>query len=103
MDRTTSELEFHQVFERITDAYVALDRDWRYIYLNAKACEFFGRRVEDLIGRHIWTEFPDGEGQPFRKHGQLVFYHIADIDAWSLATARKSFMCASAHAARGTS
>ncbi|RCS31288.1 EAL domain-containing protein [Rhodanobacter denitrificans] len=67
MERTPSELEFHQVFERITDAYVALDRDWRYTYLNAKACELFGRRAEDLVGRHIWTEFPEGVDQPFHR------------------------------------
>jgi diguanylate cyclase (GGDEF)-like protein/PAS domain S-box-containing protein len=67
MERTPREQEFHQVFERITDAYVALDRDWRYTYLNAKACDFFGRRAEDLIGRHIWTEFPEGIGQPFQR------------------------------------
>lgn len=67
MERTPSELEFHQVFERITDAYVALDRDWRYTYLNARACDFFGRRAEELIGRHIWTEFPEGVDQPFRR------------------------------------
>ncbi|MEO8998741.1 MAG: PAS domain-containing protein [Rhodanobacter sp.] len=66
MEHTQSELEFHQVFERITDAYVALDRDWRYTYLNAKACNFFGRRVEDMIGRNIWVEFPEGIGQPFQ-------------------------------------
>ncbi|WP_158752718.1 EAL domain-containing protein [Dyella sp. S184] len=65
MERSQPELEFHQVFDRITDAYVALDRDWRYTYLNAKACDFFGRRAEDLIGKHIWTEFPEGAGQPF--------------------------------------
>ena len=44
-----------------------------------------------------------GEGPPFRKHGRLVFYHIADIDAWSLANTRKSSKCAPVQAARGTS
>ncbi|GAB2533566.1 bifunctional diguanylate cyclase/phosphodiesterase [Rhodanobacter koreensis] len=67
MERTQPELEFHQVFERITDAYVALDRDWRYTYLNARACEFFGRRAEELIGKHIWAEFPEGGDQPFQR------------------------------------
>jgi len=65
MDQPRLELDFQQVFERVTDAYVALDRDWRYTYLNATACELFGRRAEELIGRHIWTEFPEGVGQPF--------------------------------------
>lgn len=84
MDRSTSELEFHQVFERITDAYVALDREWRYIYLNAKACELFGRRAEDLVGRHIWTEFPEGEGQPFQQAYEqaLADQQPRQIEAW---------------------
>ncbi|MDQ7825749.1 MAG: GAF domain-containing protein [Candidatus Eremiobacteraeota bacterium] len=54
------------VFERVTDAFVALDRDWRYTYVNARAGELFGRRPDDLIGKHIWTEFPSGVGQPFQ-------------------------------------
>jgi diguanylate cyclase (GGDEF)-like protein/PAS domain S-box-containing protein len=66
MDQSRLEPDFHQVFERVTDAYVALDRDWRYTYLNATACELFGRKAEELIGRHIWTEFPEGVGQPFQ-------------------------------------
>ena len=54
MERSTKEIELHHVFERITDAYVALDNDWRYTFLNAKACDFFGREATDLIGRCIW-------------------------------------------------
>src|SRR5262245_2938000 len=53
------------VFERVTDAFVALDRNWRYTYVNARAAQIFGRRPEDLVGKHIWTEFPTGVGQPF--------------------------------------
>ena len=53
------------VLERVSDALVALDRAWRYTYVNRRAAELFGRRPEDLIGRHIWTEFPEGVGQPF--------------------------------------
>jgi PAS domain S-box-containing protein len=53
------------IFERVTDAFVALDANWRYTYVNRKAAEIFHRRREDLIGKHIWTEFPEGIGQPF--------------------------------------
>jgi PAS domain S-box-containing protein len=60
-----AECERRQMFERISDAFVALDKDWRYTYVNRKAAERFGRRASDLIGKHIWTEFPDGLGQPF--------------------------------------
>ena len=53
------------VLERISDAFVALDKEWRYSYVNRQAAQLFGRRPEDLVGRHIWTVFPEGIGQPF--------------------------------------
>ncbi len=53
------------VLERISDAVVALDRNWRYTYVNVKAAQIFGRTPADLVGKHIWTEFPEGVGQPF--------------------------------------
>ena len=53
------------LLEGISDAYVALDRHWRYTYVNAKAGQIFQRRPEDLLGKLIWTEFPEGVGQPF--------------------------------------
>jgi PAS domain S-box-containing protein len=63
--RRRAEEERRQVFERLTDAFVALDRDWIYTFVNTKAAQLFGRTPEQLIGRHIWTEFPEGIGQKF--------------------------------------
>ncbi|HTK80860.1 MAG TPA: PAS domain S-box protein [Bacteroidota bacterium] len=51
--------------EHMSDAFVSLDREWRYTYVNKRAADMFGRRPEDLLGKHIWTEFPEGVGQPF--------------------------------------
>jgi PAS domain S-box-containing protein len=79
------------ILETISDAFVALDRDWRYVYVNRRAGEMFGRRPEDLIGKHIWTEFPEGVGQTFyhayhRALEQDVFIHFEDYyppwDRW---------------------
>lgn len=53
------------VLERVSDAVVALDKHWHYTYLNRQAGQLFGRNPEDLIGKHIWTEFPEDVGQPF--------------------------------------
>jgi len=60
--RKRAEEERRQVFERITDAFVALDREWTCTYVNSKAAQMFGRTTEQLIGRHIWTQFPEGVG-----------------------------------------
>lgn len=57
--------QLDRLIERISDGFVALDNDWRYTFVNAKAGELLGRRPKDLIGKHIWTEFPEGVDQPF--------------------------------------
>lgn len=64
-ERKRHDEERQQVFERITDAFVALDEDWTYTFVNSKAGHLLGRSPEDLIGKHIWTEFPEGVGQAF--------------------------------------
>ena len=48
------------ILDRVSDGFVALDTNWRYVYVNRQAATLFGRRAEDLVGRYIWTEFPEG-------------------------------------------
>ncbi|HSP93270.1 MAG TPA: PAS domain S-box protein [Thermoanaerobaculia bacterium] len=73
-ERKRAEEQRASILERVSDGFVALDTDWRYTYLNTKAAQIFGRRREDLIGKHIWTEFPEGIGQPFYK----AYYRAAE-------------------------
>nr|MBK7064555.1 PAS domain-containing protein [Deltaproteobacteria bacterium] len=56
-----------RVLENMSDALVMLDRSWRYTYVNQRAGALFGRAAQDLVGRHIWTEFPEGVGEPFHR------------------------------------
>lgn len=63
--RDDAERDRGQAFARVSDAVVALDTTWRYTYLNDRAAAIFGRTPSDLVGKHIWTEFPEGVGQPF--------------------------------------
>ncbi|QKG80062.1 PAS domain S-box protein [Tenuifilum thalassicum] len=53
------------ILENMSDAFVALDRNWCYTYMNEKAAKIFNRDAKEMIGKHIWTEFPEGVGQPF--------------------------------------
>lgn len=55
---STSNAALH-VLELMSDGYLALDRDWRYTYLNPVALRVLGRRAEDLLGRVIWDVYPD--------------------------------------------
>ena len=59
-----AQLRLAGMLEHIPDGFVALDNAWRYTYLNEKAAQLLGRRREDLLGKHIWTEFPEDIGQP---------------------------------------
>lgn len=55
------------VFERITDAFVALDINWCYTYMNKKAGEIFQRNPVDMIGKNFWGELPESIDHPFYK------------------------------------
>ncbi len=70
-DAETKSLEYanqiNSILESISDAFVALDTNWCYTYMNKQAGEIFNRKPEELIGKHIWTEFPESVGQ--------LFYH----------------------------
>jgi PAS domain S-box-containing protein len=77
-----------EVLERVSDAVVSLDQDWRYTYVNKHAAQLFGCRPEDLVGRHIWTVFPEGVGRPFqlayeKAMAEQVFIRMEDyFEPW---------------------
>jgi len=55
------------IIEHISDGLVVLDKDWHYVYANQKAALMLQRqKPSDLIGKHIWTEYPEGARHPFR-------------------------------------
>jgi PAS domain S-box-containing protein len=63
LSETQKRLE--NTLDSIADGFVSLDNNWIYTEVNQKAAEMFGRKAEELIGKHIWTEFPEGVNQPF--------------------------------------
>ena len=84
--------QFLAILDYMNDGLVVLDKDWHYVYLNQKAAVMLQRqKPSDLIGKHIWTEYPDGLGQPFhlayekamREQMPLVFEdHYEPWDLW---------------------
>jgi PAS domain S-box-containing protein len=53
------------ILESITDAFFALDRRWRFTYVNREAERLLSRSREDLIGRDVWEQFPRAAGSTF--------------------------------------
>jgi PAS domain S-box-containing protein len=59
-----------EILERITDAFYTVDEDFRLTYVNPRGYELLGMlkgrplTSEDLIGKHLWDEFPSSRHQP---------------------------------------
>jgi PAS domain S-box-containing protein len=47
------------ILESITDAFAALDRDWRYVWVNAEAERLMGKTAAEVLGRSLWEVFPE--------------------------------------------
>ncbi len=56
-----------EILESIGDAFFALDRDWCFTYVNAHAEQILARRRDDLMGKTVWTEFPEAVGSQFEQ------------------------------------
>lgn len=58
-----------EVLESISDAFYAVDHEWRFTYVNRVAEAWWGRDRNALLGRHYWTEFPLAVGTaPYHAH-----------------------------------
>ncbi|NOK22635.1 PAS domain-containing sensor histidine kinase [Corallococcus carmarthensis] len=77
--------------ERISDAVFALDRSWRFTYLNTRSEWLLRRSRSELIGRVVWDEFPEARGSVFEQEYQRALTeqvhvafetHYAPLDAW---------------------
>ena len=81
-----------RILESITDAFFALDSEWRFTYLNAQAELLLGRTQAELLGRNVWAEFPAAvEAAFYREYHRAVAdrvsvtfeeYYPPPLDAW---------------------
>jgi PAS domain S-box-containing protein len=55
-------LERAALLESITDAFYALDRGWRFTYVNQRAADYYGKQPNDLLGKNFWEVFPMARG-----------------------------------------
>lgn len=60
VEEKTSELT--EIFERVSDGFIALDKNFRYTYMNAKAGIITHRDPALMIGKNVWEEFPEAVG-----------------------------------------
>ncbi|WP_088889547.1 PAS domain S-box protein [Leptolyngbya ohadii] len=68
----TARNQIANILESITDAFFALDQEWRFTYLNRQAELLLQRRREELLRQVIWDEFPEAVHSAFYRE-----YHRA--------------------------
>ena len=75
VERAHSEAQLNHFLNATRDLIVAVDRDWRISFLNAAAQAFYAQG-RDLVGKHLWAEFPDAAqpGSPFVEHYERAMH-----------------------------
>lgn len=48
-----------RMLERVTDGFVAIDRRWRFAYVNSSAERLMGRTLTEVVGKDVWDLFPE--------------------------------------------
>jgi PAS domain S-box-containing protein len=64
----TASIDFEhaiEILESITEGFYALDRDWRFTYVNRVAQGISGHQSRDLIGKILWEVYPGLIGSRF--------------------------------------
>jgi PAS domain S-box-containing protein len=71
------------ILESISDAFVVLDREWRFTYVNPQA-EYIvrppHRSREQLLGSNFWEDFPDLVGTPLETNFRRAVAEKVKVD-----------------------
>lgn len=78
-------------FDRITDYFAAVDKEGYFTYINKPFLEFTSRKSSEIIGKHIFAQFPESlnglfykgynKAIKFQKHVSVVEFY-QPLNAW---------------------
>jgi PAS domain S-box-containing protein len=84
LEAEAAQTQIRNILERITDAFVALDQNWQYTYVNPEAAQLLGYDSEFLMGKRLWQDvFVSDIDSPLARRlqeamAQQVPLHIED-------------------------
>jgi PAS domain S-box-containing protein len=91
-ERERADQGVEEIYGRISDAFFALDEEWRFTYLNDRAHEFINPEGRTLVGENVWEAFPEATDRAFETkyeramHDQETVsfeeYYPEPLDAW---------------------
>ena len=78
--------EKETVLNRITDAVVSVDNDWRYTFLNDAAISTHPLGILETLGKVIWDVHPDLEGTIFwdKYHEAMLTRKVVEVESYYL-------------------
>ncbi|MGM1057304.1 MAG: PAS domain S-box protein [Bacteroidota bacterium] len=68
------ELQIREILESISDAFYAVDKNWKFTYFNKEAEKLVLRKESYLIGKSIWEEFPAAIGTPLEE----IYFRVSE-------------------------
>ena len=75
------------ILESFTDAFVAVDREWRFTYVNERSLLILQRTRGELLGKNMWEEFPEAVELPaYREYHRAMTsgipIHFEEFNPW---------------------
>jgi PAS domain S-box-containing protein len=81
------------ILDSISDGFFALDRNFTVTYFNPAAEELLGRKVNDVLGHHLFEAFPEAKGSIFEENYTRVmedrkprffesYFNIKPLENW---------------------
>ncbi|MFN8445937.1 MAG: PAS domain-containing protein [Caldilineaceae bacterium] len=81
-----SNQKIRSILESTSDAFTALDQDWRVIYANQHSLRNARLSSDEMVGQNFWKLFPHLLGTAFDTAAHLVMYTQASVELEMQAT-----------------
>ena len=80
-----AEAEVRKALDRIGDGFIIFDRDWRFLYINRAAEQYFQRTRGELLGRVIFEAVPATAGSEVQKvlRGVVESGEPTEFEMWA--------------------
>ncbi len=75
-----SNSQTRNILESITDAFFALDSEWRFTYVNSEAERVLQRSREELLGENVWEKFPEAVGSTFYREYHKALHEQTTVE-----------------------
>jgi PAS domain S-box-containing protein len=75
-----------RLLEGIADGFYALDREWRFTYINQRALDFYGKARSQLLGTCFWDAFPTARGSVIQEQFERALLQQCPVSFETVAT-----------------